>query len=195
MKLHTTRRPRYRTRDNLPCLSAWMDWPLECGECVGSRGLLARWTLAGPLLLMREYCGVEHASTVVLSMRVLSSTKTNQNRTKSHNIPPPPLDLMLEYALSLARDLAHSWPRGPHQYYLCATPPSFYLEKPPENQMDGSYPTGLMHSYLPHPSRGSQMVVPGFSLGLKSRSGPLNRCSIVPFPVLVMDVVRGLGSV
>jgi hypothetical protein len=33
---------------------------------------------------------------------------------------------MLEYALSLARDLAHSWPRGPHQYYLCATPPSGY---------------------------------------------------------------------
>jgi hypothetical protein len=163
MKLHTTRRPRYRTRDNLPCLSAWMDWPLECGECVGSRGLLARWTLAGPLLLMREYCGVEHASTVVLSMRVLSSTKTNQNRTKSHNIPPPPLD--------------------------------FTFEKPPENQMDRSYPTGLMHSYLPHPSRGSQMVVPVFSLGLKSRAGPLNRCSIVPFPVLVMDVVRGLGSV
>jgi hypothetical protein len=32
--------------------------------------------------------------------------------------------LLLEYALSLARDLAHSWPRGPHQYYLCATPPS-----------------------------------------------------------------------
>jgi hypothetical protein len=31
---------------------------------------------------------------------------------------------VLEYALSLARDLAHSWPRGPHQYYLCATPPS-----------------------------------------------------------------------
>jgi hypothetical protein len=36
---------------------------------------------------------------------------------------------VLEYALSLARDLAHSWPRGPHQYYLCATPPSsFYRE-------------------------------------------------------------------
>jgi hypothetical protein len=33
---------------------------------------------------------------------------------------------MLEYALSLARDLAHNWPRGPHQYYLCATPPSGY---------------------------------------------------------------------
>jgi hypothetical protein len=33
---------------------------------------------------------------------------------------------LLEYALSLARDLAHSWPRGPHQYYLCATPPSDY---------------------------------------------------------------------
>jgi hypothetical protein len=32
--------------------------------------------------------------------------------------------VLLEYALSLARDLAHSWPRGPHQYYLCATPPS-----------------------------------------------------------------------
>jgi hypothetical protein len=31
---------------------------------------------------------------------------------------------VLEYALSLARDLAYSWPRGPHQYYLCATPPS-----------------------------------------------------------------------
>jgi hypothetical protein len=31
---------------------------------------------------------------------------------------------VLEYALSLTRDLAHSWPRGPHQYYLCATPPS-----------------------------------------------------------------------
>jgi hypothetical protein len=31
---------------------------------------------------------------------------------------------LLENALSLARDLAHSWPRGPHQYYLCATPPS-----------------------------------------------------------------------
>jgi hypothetical protein len=35
--------------------------------------------------------------------------------------------LLLEYALSLARDLAHSWPRGPHQYYLCATPPSKLL--------------------------------------------------------------------
>jgi hypothetical protein len=33
---------------------------------------------------------------------------------------------LLEYALSLARDLAHSWPRGPYQYYLCATPPSGY---------------------------------------------------------------------
>jgi hypothetical protein len=35
---------------------------------------------------------------------------------------------VLEYALSLARDLAHSWPRGPHQYYLCATPPSILLQ-------------------------------------------------------------------
>jgi hypothetical protein len=34
------------------------------------------------------------------------------------------VDVVLEYALSLARDLAHSWPLGPHQYYLCATPPS-----------------------------------------------------------------------
>jgi hypothetical protein len=34
--------------------------------------------------------------------------------------------LMLEYALSLARDLAHSWPRGLYQYYLCATPLSGY---------------------------------------------------------------------
>jgi hypothetical protein len=33
---------------------------------------------------------------------------------------------LLEYALSLARDLAHSWPRGPHQYYLCAIPLSDY---------------------------------------------------------------------
>jgi hypothetical protein len=33
---------------------------------------------------------------------------------------------LLEYALSLARDLAYSWPRGPHQYYLCAIPPSGY---------------------------------------------------------------------
>jgi hypothetical protein len=31
---------------------------------------------------------------------------------------------VLEYTLSLARDLAYIWPRGPHQYYLCATPPS-----------------------------------------------------------------------
>jgi hypothetical protein len=31
---------------------------------------------------------------------------------------------MLEYTLSLARDLAYIWPRGPHQYYLSATPPS-----------------------------------------------------------------------
>ena len=33
---------------------------------------------------------------------------------------------LLEYTLSLARDLAYIWPRGPHQYYLCATPPSIY---------------------------------------------------------------------
>jgi len=33
---------------------------------------------------------------------------------------------VLEYTLSLARDLAYIWPRGPHQYYLCATPPSGY---------------------------------------------------------------------
>src|SRR5450432_907802 len=26
---------------------------------------------------------------------------------------------MLEYTLSLARDLAYIWPRGPHQYYPC----------------------------------------------------------------------------
>jgi hypothetical protein len=29
---------------------------------------------------------------------------------------------VLEYALSLARDLAYNWPRGPYQYYLCAIP-------------------------------------------------------------------------
>ena len=34
---------------------------------------------------------------------------------------------VLEYALPLTRDLVHSWPRGPHQYYLCATPPSLLL--------------------------------------------------------------------
>src|SRR5450432_2484648 len=28
---------------------------------------------------------------------------------------------LLEYTLSLARDLVYIWPRGPHQYYLCAT--------------------------------------------------------------------------
>jgi hypothetical protein len=33
---------------------------------------------------------------------------------------------LLECALSLARDLAYIWPRCPHQYYLCATPPSGY---------------------------------------------------------------------
>ena len=32
--------------------------------------------------------------------------------------------LLLECALTLARDLAYIWPRCPHQYYLCATPPS-----------------------------------------------------------------------
>jgi hypothetical protein len=36
---------------------------------------------------------------------------------------------MLEYTLSLARDLAYIWPRGPHQYYLCATPPSENIRK------------------------------------------------------------------
>jgi hypothetical protein len=30
----------------------------------------------------------------------------------------------LEYAFTLARDLAYIWPHYPHQYYLCATPPS-----------------------------------------------------------------------
>jgi hypothetical protein len=30
------------------------------------------------------------------------------------------------YALTLARDLAYLWPPCPHQYYLCATPPSGY---------------------------------------------------------------------
>jgi hypothetical protein len=156
MKLHTTRRPRYRTRDNLPCLSAWVDWPLECGECVGLRGLLARWTLAGPLLLMREYCGVEHAEYCPRPKRIKTEPRVR-------TYPPLPLN--------------------------------FTFEEPPENQMDGSFPTGLMHSSLPHPSRGSQTVVSGFSLVLKRRAGPLNHRYIVPFPVLVMDVVRGLGSV
>jgi hypothetical protein len=32
---------------------------------------------------------------------------------------------LLECALTLARDLAYVWPRCPHQYYMCATPPSF----------------------------------------------------------------------
>jgi hypothetical protein len=31
---------------------------------------------------------------------------------------------LLECALTLACDLAYIWPRCPHQYYLCATPPS-----------------------------------------------------------------------
>jgi hypothetical protein len=31
---------------------------------------------------------------------------------------------VLECALTLARDLAYIWPRCPHQYYLCAIPPS-----------------------------------------------------------------------
>jgi hypothetical protein len=30
---------------------------------------------------------------------------------------------VLEYALTLTRDLAYIWPRCPHQYYLGATPP------------------------------------------------------------------------
>jgi hypothetical protein len=61
---------------------------------------------------------------------------------------------MLEYALSLARDLAHSWPRGPHQYYLCATPPSSYhqrflrlLERLSRSSL--SMPVEL-HYYLPY---------------------------------------------
>jgi hypothetical protein len=37
-----------------------------------------------------------------------------------------PSQPLLEYALSLARGLAYIWPRCPHQYYLCATPPSGY---------------------------------------------------------------------
>jgi hypothetical protein len=48
------------------------------------------------------------------------------SRGQKTSVPWPGLILVLKYALSLARDLAHSWPRGPHQYYLCATPPSGY---------------------------------------------------------------------
>jgi hypothetical protein len=38
----------------------------------------------------------------------------------------PQASKLLECVLILARDLAYIWSCCPHQYYLCATPPSGY---------------------------------------------------------------------
>jgi hypothetical protein len=83
---------------------------------------------------------------------------------------------VLEYALSLARDLAHSWPRGPHQYYLCATPPSIH---PNESHTDYG-----KEKYYPLPERLSPDDIRRRADQVKQRLSAKRRAGTTAAPAL-----------